>query len=88
MSEEVKNFVISYFKEKELPNFSTEEELLKYEYLDKGVIDSVGIVELVVAIEEKFNIEFTEKDMQSPEFTTIGGVIIIIERLLEKEKSE
>lgn len=86
MSDEIKNFVIDYFKDKGLPDLSSEAELLNYEYLDGGIIDSLGIVELITALESRFNIELSSHEMQSREFGTIGGLITIIERLVKKNE--
>lgn len=85
MSQEARDFVLRYFTSKGLPDFNDEAELLECEYLDKGIIDSLGIVELVVAIESRFDIELSSEDMQSGDFGTIGGLINIVERLLGKK---
>ena len=82
---DVKDFVLTYLRSKcEIPG-KTEEEQLAYPYLDKKLIDSLGIVEMIVTLEEKFDIHFEPEHMQSDEFQTTGGLITLVERLT-KEK--
>ena len=84
MNNGVKSFVIDFFKDKGLPDLDAGAELLEYGYLEKGIIDSLGIVELITVVESRFDIELPLHDMQSKEFGTIGGLITIIGRLLEE----
>ena len=52
----VLNFVIGFLEKKgKLPEDKM--ELLNYRYLDVGHIDSFGMVQLLMSIEEEFNIE-------------------------------
>ena len=51
---------------------------LKYRYLDNH-LDSFGIIQFIMAIEEEFNITLLSEDTESEEFRTIEGVIKIIE---------
>jgi len=60
----------------------TEEDQLSCAYLDERVIDSMGIVEMIVAFEEGFGIHFTPQHMQAPEFRTVGGLIELITQLM------
>jgi len=65
----------------EIPGES-EPERLACEYLDEGVLDSMGMVELVLELERLYGIHFEPEDMQSEEFRTIGGLVAIVERLV------
>jgi acyl carrier protein len=56
-----------------------DEELLNYRYLDNH-LDSFGIVQFIMAVEEEYGIALTPEDTESEEFRTIGGVIEIIKR--------
>lgn len=58
-----------------------EQERLGYWYLDQGLVDSMGFVELVLELESEFGIRFEADDMQAEDFRTVGGVIDTIERL-------
>jgi acyl carrier protein len=82
----VKEKVLAFLRSKgEIPG-QTEEEQLAFEYIDNKLIDSLGIVIMVLTFEEEFGIFFEPEDMQSMEFRTIGGLISLIERLI-KEKT-
>ena len=56
-----------------------DDELLKYRYLDNH-LDSFGIIQFIMAVEEEFGIILEAEDTESEEFRTIGGVIEIIKR--------
>lgn len=73
--------VLSFFQQKGGIPGGTREEQLSYHYLDEGIVDSMGIVEMVMAFEKGFGIHFSSSDMQSWEFRTVGGLIDLIERL-------
>lgn len=53
-------------------------EFLKYRYLDNH-LDSFGIIQFIMAIEEEFGITLLPEDTESEEFRTIEGAIKIIE---------
>lgn len=78
----VKEKVLDFLRSKgEIPG-QTEEEHLACAYLDERVIDSMGIVEMVMTFEEEFAIHFEPQHMQLPEFRTIGGLIALIEQIM------
>ena len=85
----VKEEVLRFFKANALKPLSgdTEADYLACYYLDIGIIDSIGIVKMIMEFEEKFNIHFDADCMQSYEFQTVGGLIQIIERI-RGEKNE
>ena len=78
---DVKQVVFAYLESKNKIPGSSETEKLGCYYLDSGVIDSLGIIEMITTFEEKFQIQFSSDDMQSTDFRTIGGLINLIERL-------
>lgn len=82
---DVREVVFTFLRLKGKIPGNTEEEQLAYPYLDKKLIDSLGVVEMVLTFEEKFDIHLEPEHMQSREFRTIGGLIALIERLI-KEK--
>ena len=48
-------------------------------YLDNH-LDSFGIMQFIMTVEEEFCITLTPEDTESEEFRTIGGLIEIIKR--------
>lgn len=77
----VADFVMNLLQKKYSINQT--EDMESFNYVESGYIDSMGIVQFIVALEDEFSIEFTDEDLNTPEFKTIGGVIQIIE---EKQK--
>jgi acyl carrier protein len=71
-------FFREYLEEIKPLNMS-DEELLNYRYLDNH-LDSFGIMQFIMAVEEEFGITLDPQDTESEEFRTIGGVIEIIKR--------
>lgn len=61
----------------------SDEELLNIDYLDKGLIDSFQIVEMITILEETFGIQFESDDLTSEEFRTLKGVSEIIKKKLK-----
>jgi acyl carrier protein len=45
---------------------------------EAGYLDSVGVVALIVWIEQRYSIELTEDDLFDERFTTIEGIAAII----------
>lgn len=50
-----------------------------YNYRKRGDIDSLGLVRLVLTLETKLFVVFADAEIESPEFSTIGGLMKIIE---------
>ncbi len=51
---------------------------LNLDYLEAGWLSSMEVVELVTEIEEKFAIQFSDRDLQDPRFVTIAGLAALI----------
>ncbi len=77
---DVKKFLWDYLNDIKELNMS-EEEFLNYRYLDNH-LDSFGIIQFIMAIEEEFAITLFSEDTESEEIRTIGGLIKIIESKL------
>ena len=81
MSLSIREIVLDFFNGRgDIPG-STDVEKLACMYLDVGLLDSFGLVDMVLEIEEKCGFRFEAEQMQSREFRTIGGVIAISEKL-------
>ena len=85
---DTKETVLSFLSSKNDIPGETESDQLACEYLDQGILDSMGIIEMVVDFEKKFGIRFSPENMQSLEFRTIGGLIGIIDNLRKEQPSE
>ena len=85
---DVKEVVFAFLLSRGEISGETEAEQLACEYLDTGVLDSMGIVDMILEFEERFDIHFEPEHLQSVEFRTIGGVIQLIERLIEEKTDD
>lgn len=78
MDAEIKNFIVSLLEKKQrLPEC---ENIGSYRYLDAGHIDSLGIMNFILKIEERFNCEIGDNDLLSDQFQTVDGVVDIVLR--------
>jgi len=76
--------VLDFFNKRGgLPGASLDDQL-QCHYLDRKIIDSMGIIEMVSHFEKTFGIHFDVELLQSDEFLTVGGLISIIGRLTGK----
>lgn len=76
----MKDFIVDYLqREYSLPEGI---DLDTFNYIESGYVDSLGLIQFIATIEDEYNIEFTDEDLQSPELQTIGGLIKIIESKL------
>lgn len=77
-----KELVMDFFLRngrKPLP--ANEADALACNYLDMGIIDSLGIVTMISEFEANLAIHFSAEDLQSYEFQTVGGLIVLIDRM-------
>ena len=72
----LKNFIITEFIFENDDNSIQDDELL----LEMGIIDSVGVVVLMSFMQEKFGIQFDDKDLVPENFQTINNMKDLIER--------
>lgn len=63
------------------------EELLGMPYLERGLIDSFEVLDMIAKIEEEFNIKFSAAHLSSDSFRTLRGVSSVVEQLIENSRS-
>jgi acyl carrier protein len=81
----VRDAVVTHLRTKgEVPEDEAKQR--SFEYLEKGLLDSFGIIEMITEFEGRFEIQFSPEDLQSLEFRTIGGLVDMIERLRRQQK--
>ena len=81
MKQRTFEFIKAYLNEIK-PITLNDEEMISYRYLDAGHIDSFGLIQFIMAIEEEFNITLEAADTESDEFRYVGGLVDIIESKL------
>ncbi|MES2025034.1 MAG: acyl carrier protein [Pseudomonadota bacterium] len=52
------------------------------DFISAGIIDSIAIIKFILEIEEKFDIEITEADIESAGFRSVNGLVAIIGKKL------
>jgi len=86
MQEQVKQFILKQL-EKKAP-LPPDKELPAYRYLDRGHVDSIGLVKFIFELEDEFGIELSPEDTQSDEFRTIGGLITLVNRKIINSRTD
>lgn len=77
----VKEFILNYLEEiKEVPG-ETVEQKYAYNFVDEGLIDSFGILQLIMTVEKEFDFRFGPEHLQAEEIRTIEGMAEVIEGL-------
>lgn len=56
------------------------ENLEELNFVEEGYITSLGLIQFVVVIEEKYDIRFTEEEIMSTDFQVIGNLVELIKR--------
>ena len=74
-------FVLGFFAQRHPIPSTVRDEQLSCRYLDVGLVDSMGIVEMIMGFEAHFGIRFSAEHLQSPSFQTVGGLIDLIDAL-------
>jgi acyl carrier protein len=79
---ETQNFVLALItRNGALPAYC---DVPAFNFLDSGHVDSMGVMQLVVAIEERFDIELSDAEIMADDFRTIGGLCATIDRAIAR----
>ena len=58
------------------------------DYFEAGWLTSMEVVEFVMEIEQRFGMQFSDRDLQDPRFVTIAGLTeLILERSTQTSES-
>jgi acyl carrier protein len=52
--------------------------------LERGILDSFGLLELVQSLEKRFGMALSDDDLRAENFATIGLIADLVERLIRK----
>lgn len=81
MTEAVQHFIIGLVEHKaKLPKGIL--DLNGLNYIDSGYVDSIGIIKFILEIENHFDVQLSDSDIESQEFRTIGGLTTMIQAKL------
>ena len=88
-ADEVKRFIISHLADSLKENGSLQKEIADdFDLMKRGIIDSIGLILLISAIEEQFNIEVDFEDLDTEYITVIGSICKYIEERAEKRSND
>jgi len=78
MSEPLR-WLIGYVTEHGKLGGAAVEELLEENYVALGLLDSLGVVQMLIGIEEEFGVWLDPDEMQDPRFCSIAGLAELVE---------
>lgn len=76
MREEIKNFIVNNFMMGRSPAELIDSDSL----LDKGIIDSTGVLELVGFLEERFSIQILDDELVPDNFDSVNNLVSYLEK--------
>jgi acyl carrier protein len=72
---EIERWLVEHFDANGgLPPGETGADLLEVNYFERQLLDSLGIVQMIVGLEEDFGVRLEPEQMQDPRFCTIRGL--------------
>lgn len=74
----ISDFIIGILQKKYTIGKDVDIETLNY--VESGYVDSLGIIQFVVEIEDEFGIEFSDAELADPSFKIVGELIKLVER--------
>jgi acyl carrier protein len=88
-ADEVKRFILSHLDIAFKENGLTEKEITDdFDIMKRGIIDSIGFIQLISAIEEQFGIEIDFEAMDTENLTVIGSISKYIEEFVKKATND
>lgn len=71
--EDIEQFVLGY-----LPQGYEEQDLAGLNFVDSGLLDSFGILSMVMDIESRFSVKLTPAELLNDDSKTVGGLARLI----------
>lgn len=81
------DWLAAWFRRKAPDRTLADEELLRCNFFDAGLIDSFGVIELITEVEAEFGIRFDQNHFQDRRFPTIAGLAELIDQLRQEAPS-
>lgn len=79
-ADEVRRFIVSHLANSFKENGVTEKDIKDdFDLMKRGIIDSIGLIQLFAAIEEQFGIEVDFEEMDTDNLTVLGSICKYIE---------
>lgn len=82
--EDVKEFVIDYLeREYKLPE---NVNLDDFNYVNTGYVDSIGVIQFISMLEDEFDIEFTDEELEDSKYQFAGEMIKLVEKKISEKE--
>ena len=79
----IEEFIVDYLqREYTIPE---DVDIKKLNFVDEAYIDSLGMINFIVELEDNFDITFTDEEIASDEFKVVGTLTELIEKKLENK---
>lgn len=79
---DIKEFVIDYLQRE----YTIEtQDIMSLNFVETGYVDSFGLVTFILALEEEFDIAFTDDELQDPAFKVVGSLIETVSRKIAEK---
>ena len=52
-------------------------------YIEEGYMTSLGLIQFIVELESEFGLEFSEEELDSPDFRKVGSLIALVENKIK-----
>ena len=79
MSDEAQRWLVDYFREHGKLGGRDVGSLLDENYVSAELLDSLGVVQMLVGIEEQFGVWLDPEQAQDPRFCSIAGLAELVE---------
>ena len=76
---DTERWIVAYFEKHGRLNGRESEELLEENYFELELLDSLGVVQMIVGIEDDLGVRLESPEMQDPRFCTIRGLAAIVD---------
>ena len=79
----IEEFIVDYLqREYTIPQ---DVDIYNLNFVDEAYIDSLGMINFIVELEDNFDITFTDEEIVSDEFKVVGTLTELIEKKLENK---
>lgn len=73
----IKNFILNYIQREYALSENIDPDT--FNYIKTGYVDSIGLVQFIVTLEEEFNVEITDEELADERYQILGEMIKLIE---------
>jgi acyl carrier protein len=77
---EIESWIAGYLRREGKAGDADLEALVDANFVEQGLIDSLGIVMLIADLEAEFDAHIESEQMQDPRFPTISGLAAIVDK--------